>query len=75
MEIKGSLINSMGTKTASTDDATELTKYVRPPIARIITQHPSVFHDLGEMKAEPIQLHIKPNASPIIQPQDPSHTI
>ena len=37
MEIKGSLTNPMGTKTASTDDAIELTKSVRPPIARIIT--------------------------------------
>ena len=67
MEIKGSLINSMGTKTASTDDATELRKSVRPPIAHIITHHPSVFHGLGKMKAKPIQLHIKPNASPVIQ--------
>ena len=57
----------MGTKTVSTDDATGLTKSVRPHIACIITQHPSVFHGLGKMKAEPIQLHIKPNASPVIQ--------
>ena len=71
MEIKGSLINSMGTKTASTDDANELTKSVRPPIGHIITQHPSIFHGLGKMKAEPIQLHIKPNASPVIQPPRP----
>ena len=67
MAIKGSLINSIGTKTASTDDATELTKSVRPHIASIITQHPSVLHGLGNMKAEPIQLHVKPNASPVIQ--------
>ena len=53
MEIKGSLIISMGTKMALTDDATELTKSVRPPIVCIITQHPSVFHGLGKMKAEP----------------------
>ena len=71
MEIKGSLVSSMGTKTASTDDATELTKSVTPPIACIITQHPSVFHGLGKMKAEPIQLHIKLNASPVIQPPRP----
>ena len=71
MKIKGSLINSMGTKTASTDDATELTKSVQPPIACIITQHPSVFHGLGMMKVEPIQLHIKPNALPVIQPPRP----
>ena len=61
----------MGTKTASTDDATELTISVTPPIAHIITQHPSVFRSLGKMKAEPIQLHIKPNASPVIQPPRP----
>ena len=71
MEIKRSLINSMGTRTASTDDATELTKSVTPPIAHIITQHPSVFHGLGKMKTEPIQLHIKPNTSPVIQPPRP----
>ena len=61
----------MGTKTASTDDATELKKSVTPPIACIITQNPSVIHGLGKMKAEPIQLHIKPNASPVIQPPRP----
>ena len=71
MEIKGSFVNSMGTKTASIDDATELTKSVTPPIARIITKYPSVFHGLGKMKAESIQLHIKPNASPVIQPPRP----
>ena len=71
MEIKGSLINSIGTKTVSSDDATELTKSVTPPIARIITQHPSVFHGLGKTKAEPIQLYITPNASPVIQPLRP----
>ena len=47
MKIKGSLINSMGTKTASTDDAIELTKSVKPPIARIITQHPWFRKDEG----------------------------
>ena len=71
MEIKGSLINPMGTKTASTNDTTELTKSVRPPIACISTQHSSVFHSLGKMKAKPIQLHVKPNASPVIQPPRP----
>ena len=75
MEIKGSLIKSMGTKTALTDDATELKKnFFRPPIARIITEHPSVFHGLGKMKAEPIQLYVKPIAPRVIQPQGPSHS-
>ena len=32
MEIKGTLINPTGIKTASTDDAIELTKSVRPPV-------------------------------------------
>ena len=58
----------MGTKMASTNDASELKKSVTPPIACIITQHSSVFHSLGKMKAKPIQLHVKPNASPVIQP-------
>ena len=71
IEIKGSHINSKGTKTASTDDASELTKSVRPPIVRIITQHQWVSHGLGKMKAKRIQLHVKPNTSLVIQPPRP----
>ena len=64
-------INSIVADTTQTSDFDKLQRSTTPSIANIIAQHPSVFHGLGKMKSKPIQLYVKADASPIIQPPRP----
>ena len=52
-------------------DFEELQGSTTPSIASVISQHPSIFHGLGKMKSQPIRLHVKADASPVIQPPRP----
>lgn len=56
------------TMTTRNIELQKLQQQVTPDIASILSNYPRVFDGLGKLKADPVVLHLCPDAKPIIQP-------